>query len=299
MFCTNCGYQIPDDPRFCENCGSGVQTKTPLPPLRQEPQKSTVQNSVEEEPHAENPKRSKMPGFVPKVFIFAVIAVGVWFLKSFLDDGEPVTYAPNQIQPPVQTTQQHSVQANSPPVQTEAPPVQEDTGEDAVRGIQDIGEISEDDVDIIIERLSTYDRPTLEEFDWYDEVFHNGVWPDAMQVTEPPYLLGGWKCYIVYDSYASTGFEMQELANVDLSIESDTAVALVDWYQMFWNGEPPYDETGMGDTEFVGSYEDGAFQLTGPGNLSIGPFYEYQGNYYGFGTMLTPDGITADFWLMR
>ena len=60
-----------------------------------------------------------------------------------------------------------------------------------------------------------------------------------------------------------------------------------------------YDETGMGDTEFVGSYEDGAFQLTGPGNLSIGPFYEYQGNYYGFGTMLTPDGITADFWLMR
>ena len=56
---------------------------------------------------------------------------------------------------------------------------------------------------------------------------------------------------------------------------------------------------GEEDTEFVGRYEDGVFELTGSGNLSIGPFYEYQGKYYGFGSLLTPDGTTADVLLMR
>ena len=69
--------------------------------------------------------------------------------------------------------------------------------------------------------------------------------------------------------------------------------------EILWNGEPPYDESGEGDSEFVGSYEDGVFELTGSGNLSIGPFYEYQGKYYGFGSLLTPDGTTADVLLMR
>ena len=268
MFCSNCGQQIPDNSRFCENCGSRVEIEKPP---RREPQRSAHQNHVEEGTFTESPKQSKKLGFVPMVLIFAVITVGVWFLKGFLGDGEPVVYAPNQ----------------------------GDTGEYDVSGIKGIEDIGEDDASYIIERLSTYDRPTLEEFAWYDEVFNNGVWPDATPVTELPYMLGGWKCYIVYDPYVNTGSEVQELANVELSIGSGGASASVDWYQILWNGEPPYDESGEGDSEFVGSYEDGVFKLTGPANLSIGPFYEYQGKYYGFGSLLTPDGTTADFWLMR
>lgn len=297
MFCSNCGQQIPDNSRFCENCGSRVEIEKPP---RREPQRSAHQNHVEEETFTESPKQSKKLGFVPMVLIFAVITVGVWFLKGFLGDGEPVVYAPNQIQQPAQTgssdpaqpSQQHSVQ-------TDAPPIQGDTGEYDVSGIKGIEDIGEDDASYIIERLSTYDRPTLEEFAWYDEVFNNGVWPDATPVTELPYMLGGWKCYIVYDPYVNTGSEVQELANVELSIGSGGASASVDWYQILWNGEPPYDESGEGDSEFVGSYEDGVFKLTGPANLSIGPFYEYQGKYYGFGSLLTPDGTTADVLLMR
>lgn len=316
MFCSNCGKQIPDNSRFCENCGSRVEIENTLQPPRQEPQWSTLQSHVEEETFTESPRQSKKLGFVPLALIFAVIAVGVWFLKGFLDDGEPTVYAPNQIQQPAQMdssdpaqpSQQQSVQADTPPAQTDDPPVQTDDspvqgdtgeGEYDVSGIEGIEDIGEDDTGCIIERLSTYDRPTLEEFSWYDEVFNNGVWSDATPVTELPYILGGWKCYIVYDPYVNTGSEVQELANVDLSIGSGSAFAWVDWYQIFWNGEPPYDETGEEDSEFVGSYEDGVFELTGPANLTIGQFYEYQGKYYGFGSLLTPDGTTADFWLMR
>ena len=241
------------------------------------------------------------------VLIFAVIAVGVWFLKGFLDDGEPVVYAPNQIQQTAQTDssapakpfQQQSAKDDTPPVETDAPPVKDDTGEYDVSGTEDIKDIDEDDDDYITELLSTYERPTLEEFAWYDEVFNNGVWPEAVPVTKLPYMLGGWKCYIVYDPYVNTGSEVQELANVELSIGSDGAFARVDWYKIFWNGEPPYDESDQEDSEFVGSYEDGTFELTGPCNLSIGQFYEYEGKYYAFGSLLTSDGTTADFWLMR
>ena len=60
--------------------------------------------------------------------------------------------------------------------QTDAPPVQGDTGEGEydVSGIEGIEDIGEDDTGYLIERLSTYDRPTLEEFSWYDEGFNNG-----------------------------------------------------------------------------------------------------------------------------
>ena len=301
MFCSNCGKQIPDNSRFCENCGSRVEIEDTLTPPPREPQWSTLQSSVEEEIFTDSPGQSKKLGFVPMVVIFVVIAVGVWFLKGFLGDAEPSQQQAVQADTlPVQTDDP-PVQADTPPTQTDDPPVQGDTGEgeydvSEIEGIEDIGE---DDIGYIIERLSTYDRPTLEEFAWYDEVFNNGVWPDATPVTELPYILGGWKCYIVYDPYVITGSEVQELANVELSIGSGGAFAWVDWYQIFWNGEPPYDETDQEDTEFVGSYEDGVFELTGPGNLSIGQFYEYQGKYYGFGSLLTPDGTTADFLLMR
>lgn len=168
MFCSKCGQQIPDNSRFCENCGSRVEIKnTPQPP-RQEPQWSAPQSYVEEETFTESPKQSKELGFVPMVLIFAVIAVGAWFLKGFLDDGEPVVYVPNQIQQsaqtdsrdPAQPSQQQSVQADTPPVQTDAPPVQGDPGEGEydVSGIEDTGEIGEDDTGNITERLSTYER---------------------------------------------------------------------------------------------------------------------------------------------
>ena len=328
MFCSNCGKQIPDNSRFCENCGSRVEIENTLQPPRQEHQWSALQSHVEEETFTESPRQWKKPGFVPLVLIFAAITVGVLFLKDFLDNEEPKVYTPDQIQQSAQTdssdstqlSQQQPVQADTPPVQADTlpeqvdtPPVQADTpsvqtddsavqggtGEYDVSGIEGIEDIGEDDIGSIIERLSTYDRPTLEEFAWYDEVFNNGVWPDATPVTELPYILGGWKCYIVYDPYVNTGSEVQELVNVELSIGSGGASALVDWYQVFWNGDPPYDATDQKDSEFVGSYEDGVFELIGPGKLSIGQFYEYQGKYYGFGTLLAPDGTIADFWMMR
>ena len=41
MFCTNCGYQNPDDSVFCENCGANLaaaQQPAQQPPYQQQPQ---------------------------------------------------------------------------------------------------------------------------------------------------------------------------------------------------------------------------------------------------------------------
>ena len=281
MYCPNCGKQIPDNSRFCENCGARVEIEDTFQPSRQKPQRNTYQRQVEKEPSTKNHRKSKKPGFIQTVFLTAVIAVGVWFAKGFLGDIGLSVNTPDHTQPSKQTGN---------------PSVQGETGGNNAIVNEDIGQ---EDTATISERLSTYDRPTWEEFGWYNEVFNNGVWADATPVTELPYMLGGWKGYIVYDPYSERGIEVSELVNVTLSVDSGGASALVDWYQIMWSGEPPYDETEDADTEFVGSYENGVFELDGPSHLSFISFYEYRGRYYGFGSVVTQDGTIADFWLMR
>lgn len=265
MYCTNCGKKISDNSRFCEHCGSSVSMEEDLPKSQQEPQWSATQSRVKMENFTKKAKKEtkqkKRGGFISKVFITALIAVGVWFMQGLFNDGGDGNNVSNVIK---------DILPNN----------------------------IKSDADIIRE-LSTYERPTWEEFAWYDEVFKNGIWSDATPVTEFPYMLGGWKCIIVYNPYTDGTDEGRELANVELSYDSGKAYAVVDWYQFLWNGEAPYDETGDPDSEFSGSYENEMFELSGPCDMTIGSFFKYKGKYYGFGYLVAYDGTAANFWMMR
>lgn len=297
MFCPNCGKKISDNSRFCEHCGSSVEVEDDFQTSRQK--RRVSQRYEDEDTYEERPRKSysskkktKKLGFIPTVLMTAVIAVGVWFVKGYLDDGEDFVYTPNNILPanPSGSSNGQSNTGNSGNSGNSGV-----SGNQGTQGSEDVGQFGSDN---ITAQLSTYERPTQEEFAWYDEVFNNGIWPDATPVTDLSYILGGWKCYIVYDPYVAGG-EVRELANVELSYNMGEAYALVDWYQMFWNGEAPYDETGDPDSEFYGTYKDGIFDLSGPCTMSLGAFYEYQGKYYGFGYLIASDGTAANFWMMR
>ncbi len=103
MFCENCGTQVPDDAKFCPNCGQvfegaadttpaapvpEVQPQQPQQPVMQQPQAFVPgqQQPYMSQPMGEKPKK-KAPGFlIPLLLIIAIVAliavVAVMLLSS-------------------------------------------------------------------------------------------------------------------------------------------------------------------------------------------------------------------------
>lgn len=148
------------------------------------------------------------------------------------------------------------------------------------------------------ESLSTQERPTLEEFSWYEEVSVNGFWDDAVPLRTTEQVLGGWKGFVVRDPDRERDSYSQELVNVDISVDGSEAIFMVDSYKIYFDGES-YDRSGEDAMRFTGDYFNQEFYVIGPGSISVGFFYEYQGHQYAMGEMVDPDGVTADFCLMR
>lgn len=146
--------------------------------------------------------------------------------------------------------------------------------------------------------LSTQERPTLEEFSWYKEVSANGFWDDAAPLLTTEQVLGGWKGFIVRDPDRKRDSYSQELVNVDISVDGSEAIFTVDSYKIYFDGES-YDRSGEDAMRFTGNYSNQEFYVIGPGSISVGFFYAYQGHQYAMGEMVDPDGVTADFCLMR
>lgn len=295
MFCSNCGEQIPDDSVFCEQCGYALnEESSSAAPAVVKPVASYTA------PITAQPMLKGKKGILYAVILLAVITVVTLLAVLLLNKEEPPisdrgqnsNYSDTRVFP---FSRNDSSKPDGDENSTQPDPEQKPDTIDT-EGIEGIEPA---DGEYITNQLSTNERPTLEEFSWYEDVFSNGLWSGSTPVTETPYMLGGWKCYIVYDPYKNMDSYAQELANANLSIGQSGAEMVIDWYQMYWEGEAPYDESGQEDTVYIGSFENGEFSLTGAGNITLSSFYEYNGTYYGFGSLLTPDGVIANLCLMR
>ena len=56
MFCTNCGYELKEGDRFCENCGTPVEN----PPVENPPVENPVK-TIKEEPVPIQPENTALP----------------------------------------------------------------------------------------------------------------------------------------------------------------------------------------------------------------------------------------------
>ena len=56
MFCTNCGYELKEGDRFCENCGAPVEN----PPVENPPVENPVK-TIKEEPVPIQPENTALP----------------------------------------------------------------------------------------------------------------------------------------------------------------------------------------------------------------------------------------------
>ena len=147
--------------------------------------------------------------------------------------------------------------------------------------------------------VSAADRPTLEEFQWYDTVRETGVWQKAKRLTEFDTLSGSWKGMIVYAADRKMEPYARELLNVTITGEAQDCRLTLDWYQMCWEERTPRDETGKADSVLSGVYRNNECYVAGSGSIILGKFCRYEGKEYAFGSLTLTDGNTVELVLLR
>lgn len=139
-------------------------------------------------------------------------------------------------------------------------------------------------------RLSTAERPSIEDFKWYlDDVEKNGVPKGVTRETDFDNLAAKWKCLFIYDPEAKDTGRLYDFLTLTLSGAEGNGAVTLDWSHMF-AGDEDIDETRMEDTVLNMKWKNGTLYGYGPMNLSIKQFYSHNGAQYAVGTLTLPDG---------
>lgn len=139
-------------------------------------------------------------------------------------------------------------------------------------------------------RLSTTERPSIEDFRWYlDDVEKNGVPKGVTRETDFNNLAANWKCLFIYDPEGTDTGRLYDFLTLTLSGAEGNGAVILDWSHMF-AGDEDIDETRMEDTVLNMNWKNGTLYGYCPMNLSIRQFYSYNGAQYAVGTLTLPDG---------
>lgn len=139
-------------------------------------------------------------------------------------------------------------------------------------------------------RLSTTERPSIEDFRWYlNNVEKNGVPKGVTRETDFNNLAANWKCLFIYDPEGKDTGRLYDFLTLTLSGAEGNGAVILDWSHMF-AGDEDIDETKMEDTVLNMKWKNGTLYGYGPMNLSIKQFYSHNGAQYAVGTLTLPDG---------
>ena len=134
-------------------------------------------------------------------------------------------------------------------------------------------------------------RPSIADFGWIND--YSGAPSGCTWLSFPDYL-GDWKAIFIYPEIGAN-----ELVNVNLDPGQSNLQVKIDWYLMNYDGEAPYDETGMEDSILNGYEWGNGIQATGVGTFTIDEFYQYNGRQYAVGSLALQDGSVAFVAMVR
>ncbi len=144
---------------------------------------------------------------------------------------------------------------------------------------------------------STTERPESADFQlWYEHNITGSIPTGARTITDFGEIQGTWKGLFRYSGSDASA----ELLNLTVSGTPSSASLLVDWYLIAYAGDGEWlNEEDMGDITYSGTWSDGVLTVSGAGSITIGTFYEYDGQQYAYGEMAVPDGSTALLGMIR
>lgn len=321
MFCKNCGKPLDDNARFCPNCGARIDAapapRREVPPERRSPERPPERSAERyaERPPERAPERAPERDYVPprnsnaapkqaapkkqsfwkskisSILLTAVAVVGGNMLISMFNGPKtpPPAQQTVQTQQQQQTATQQTVTQQSASKQTQ---VQQTAAKPTA-------------TKQAAKNYNAKTRPSMQEFNWAAGVMANGVPKAAQALKDFDDIRGTWKCMITYDPERKKKAYCRDLSNVTISGYEKTANFILDWYQVYYEGEPPADMTKDADTALKGEFfrnpsGKGMMEVKGnPYPYVSGQFYAYQGKQYFYGNIMCKNGVTGFVTMVR
>lgn len=149
--------------------------------------------------------------------------------------------------------------------------------------------------------MSTYARPTFDEFWWcYGQNGFIYTPPTgADMINDPLGYSGGWKAMVIYNPSNMAGTYMRELDNIDIGVYSDSCTITIDWYYMEIDSTESYNEEDMADSNFFGYVTNTGLYASGDADISLNYLWKEDGKEYALGTIITSDGLPAYLAMVR
>ena len=84
MFCSHCGSQLPDNTKFCSNCGAPVLATNNPAPQPQQPVNQQPRQTVNQSPNQQPQQPQQTPKKKSNFFLILIIALGAFLLGKFV-----------------------------------------------------------------------------------------------------------------------------------------------------------------------------------------------------------------------
>lgn len=303
MFCEKCGNRLPENARFCTQCGTSVgstQSQTTYQqPLQQQPTQNT-ENSTPSQfgaaemgvngmpvkaSHSSSGNRKAVIIIVIVLSVILVAAAVVAFVllgRRYDAPAEPIVTEQTEEAQKQQTQQE-------PEPEPEAP--HEMTFEEAQQ---------------IAAGFSTSEFPDLTTFDWYTPSIGSNAVPgflnSATPITNHTLVEGGWKMLVVWDPQRARNAYCWDIENAQIWNQGGDSVSMNVTPYIFYEPDLGYttDISNQPAASYLGNWMYDTFHVTvGYTDIDINYFYEYDGKQYAVGTIVAPDGTTGEVALVR
>jgi len=143
------------------------------------------------------------------------------------------------------------------------------------------------------EQYSTFEQPTLGDFQWLTSDIVNGkVPPTGKTITNLGSIVDGWKLYLF-------GSNMEWLANANIAVGQNGVSLMIDWNYVHDGSTGEGREDATPNSIFSGTFDAGVLDATGSGRVVLTSFWEQDGHQYAIGVFTWPDGDTCTIALVR
>lgn len=157
----------------------------------------------------------------------------------------------------------------------------------------------------LAESLSTTDKSTIDDFDWFlNLVMDSGMPDDAQFITDPEDVLGDWKCMVITDPANTEGMRSYHFANVHIEClrqdGTDTMSPHIEWdYEMDLEGNE-IDESDKDWYLGMGEWSDGWIgNSQAAHNVKLRFYSTGDGRQYAYGGITLPDVKSTGICLVR
>lgn len=300
MFCPNCGTQIPDGSAFCQNCGARLTAAQPVQqPQYQQPQQAPYQPQPQVQPPQPQPKKK---GSIVKIAVICaavavLLGVGRALLSSWLDDGDPVVYRPNQRIESVELVPSSGSGSSSGGGSSSG------SGSAASGGGVSSGSTAPHGAQIAAS-YSTEALPSEADFSWFYDEYLQGIGGDpdtglprgAEPFIDATLLDGGWKTTI-YRRSGDGDVYRKEFQHFTITTNGNAVEADVAWsgyIDSSENGGAWVSAAGASPDHYSGEWEliDGTLHLSMTDyydiSIDLFDFYTKDGKQYALGMYANP-----------